>query len=133
MLQFNENSFKQATNKIQYIESIKDKDSIDWYTVSKNQKLSEEFIIEFKDKIEFKDRVDWFYISRYQKLSEDFIRKFQDKVWWYWILKNEKIKLSEAFIIEMKLKGVWWTLNQSIKNYQNLFITEIILKGFIKN
>ncbi len=31
---------------------------------------------------EFKDEVDWSYISEYQRLSEDFIREFKDKVIW---------------------------------------------------
>ena len=63
---------------------------IDWYYISEYQKLSEDFIREFKDK------VDWYYISQSQQLSEDFIREFKDKVNWniYLFIK----KLSEDFI-----------------------------------
>ena len=37
---------------------------IDWYSISKYQKLSEEFIVKFQNK------VNWYSISRKQKLSE---------------------------------------------------------------
>ncbi len=40
------------------------------------QKLSENFIREFKDK------VNWYNISYSQKLSENFIREFKDNVNW---------------------------------------------------
>ena len=49
---------------------------IDWERISHHQKLSEDFIREFKDK------VDWENISACKKLSEDFIREFKDKVDW---------------------------------------------------
>jgi len=52
-------------------------DKVNWYTISKYQKLSEDFIEKYQDK------VDWDYISKFQKLSEDFIEKYQDKVNWY--------------------------------------------------
>ena len=48
-------------------------DRIDWVHISRNQKLSEEFIIKFQE------RLDWEYISTYQKLSEEFIIKFHAK------------------------------------------------------
>jgi hypothetical protein len=38
------------------------------------QKLSEEFIKEFKNE------VDWDFISKYQKLSEEFIKEFKNEV-----------------------------------------------------
>ena len=88
----------------------------DFYNYKKN-KLSEEFIREFKDKVnwryisgcqklsedfirEFKDKVLWNYISGYQKLSEDFIREFKDRVDWLYILKCQE--LSEEFKEEFK-------------------------------
>ena len=51
-------------------------DDVDWFIISQNQTLSENFIREFKDK------VDWYWISVYQKLSENFIREFKDRVYW---------------------------------------------------
>ena len=72
------------------------KDSVDWYWISINQRLSEEFIREFKD------RVTWDWISRYQTLSENFIREFKDRVDWYWISANQT--LSAKFIKEFNLK-----------------------------
>ena len=47
---------------------------MDWENISAYQKLSEDFISEFKDK------VDWYDISRYQKLSKGFIQEFKDYV-----------------------------------------------------
>ena len=54
------------------IENIrKNPHSVHWYYISKSQKLSEDFIREFKD------YVNWYCISAYQKLSEDFIRNLK--------------------------------------------------------
>ena len=60
------------------------------------QKLSENFIREFKN------RINWECISKHQKLSESFIREFQDKVNWNWISKHQK--LSKSFIKEFNLE-----------------------------
>ena len=81
--------------------------SIDWREVSKNQKLSESFIREFKE------RLDWIRISRYQKLSEDFIREFQDSVYWMWISFYQK--LSEDFIREFKDSVDWEVVSEEQK------------------
>ncbi len=45
---------------------------IDWKSICRKHKLSEEFIREFQD------RVYWSSISWHQKLSEEFIRAFSD-------------------------------------------------------
>ena len=76
--------------------------NFDWgdYVFYYNNKLSEDFIIEFKDK------VDWEYISKYQTLSEEFIRKFKNKVDWYWISKHQT--LSEDFIREFQDKIIFY-------------------------
>jgi hypothetical protein len=63
--------------------------------VSKYQKLSEEFIREFKD------NVNWSEISKYQKLSEEFIREFEDEIKWYSISTYQK--LTKEFIKEFGL------------------------------
>jgi len=92
-------------------------EKVDWFYISKYQKLSESFIREFEDKVnwnrislyqklsesfirEFEDKVDWYWVSEYQKLSEEFIREFQDKVDWYYI--SEYQKLSPEFKEEFK-------------------------------
>ena len=115
--------------KIELIREFKDK--IDWYHISKHQKLSENFIREFKNEVnwcriskcqelseefirEFKDKIDWGEISRYQKLSEEFIREFQNKVNWYLI--SEYQNLSENFIREFQNKVYW----SHISIYQKL-------------
>jgi len=72
------------------------------------QKLSEDFIREFKDKL------NWYRISRYQKLSEDFIREFKNKVNWCEISACQK--LSPKFITEFKNEVDW----AEISTYQKL-------------
>ena len=114
------------------IENIrKNPQSVDWYYISQYQKLSEDFIREFKDSVdwdriskyqklsedfirEFKDSVYWDNISKYQKLSEDFIREFKDSVDWHYISIYQK--LSEDFIREFK-DSVHWGF---ISKYQKL-------------
>ena len=46
---------------------------VNWVDVYYNYKLSENFIIEFKNKI------DWWCILNYQKLSEKFKEEFKNK------------------------------------------------------
>jgi len=67
MKQFNFEEFKLVTNKIEYINSITDKDRVYWNWISMYQTLSESFIREFQD------RVNWYCISQYQTLTEEFI------------------------------------------------------------
>ena len=56
---------------ISYMTMIVDefKNEVDWESISKYQKLSENFIIEFQNK------VDWYKISKNQTLSEDFKKR----------------------------------------------------------
>src|SRR5574344_2076628 len=105
---------KSVTNKIKIIEEIKDIEKffdenvdnfeVDWYYISKNQKLSEEFIDKYNDK------VYWGYISQYQKLSEEFIEKHYDKVYWCYISIYQT--LSEEFIEKHKHKVDWGYISQ---------------------
>ena len=117
---------------------IKNLDDVNWYIISRQQKLSESFIIEFQNWI------DWCEISYNQKLSEDFIRKFQNKVHWKEISYNQK--LSIPFIIEFKDKIDWRgvSCNQElsenfIKEFHNkiywreIFYNQILSKRFIDN
>ena len=83
------------------------KDNVDWGWISANQKLSESFIREFQD------RVDWDWISVTQKLSEDFIREFQDRVDWFYISNYQK--LSESFIREFQDKVYWYWISETQK------------------
>ena len=85
----------------------KTKKEIDWKKVSWKQKLSEEFIREFKDS------VDWLLISVHQKLSEPFIKEFKGRVYWEWISRCQK--LSEGFIREFKDKVGWLGVSYSQK------------------
>jgi hypothetical protein len=48
----------------------------DWFSISKDKILSEEFITEFQD------NVIWICISRKQNLSDEFLVKFQHKIAW---------------------------------------------------
>ena len=49
-------------------------DSVKWTYISIYQKLSENFIREFKDK------VDWYNIFTCQNLSKEFCKEFQDVI-----------------------------------------------------
>lgn len=64
--------------------------AINWTDISKNDKLSEDLIRQFKDFI------DWDLISRYQVLSETFILEFKENVNWHSISAYQT--LSESFI-----------------------------------
>ena len=102
-------------NKIARTIIINKLTSDDWYCISRDQTLSEDFIREFKHIVywscistnqtltedfirEFKNEVNWICISIHQLLTEDFIREFKHKVHWYWIAFHQT--LSENFIRE---------------------------------
>lgn len=70
------------------------RDTVDWYSVSRHCTLSLQFITEFRD------YADWSMISRKQKLTEDFIRHYQADVDWDYISTYQT--LSEAFIDEFE-------------------------------
>ena len=55
--------------------------NLNWFNISYQYILSENFIREFQNK------VDWYYISIGQNLSENFIREFKDKINFPIILK----------------------------------------------
>ena len=104
---------KTEQERLEYINTTcntnyKSMDEVDWSHISQYQKLSEDFIREFKDD------VDWLDISKYQKLSEDFIREFQDYVFWWCISCHQE--LSEDIMREFSDKVDWW----SISKYQKL-------------
>jgi len=65
--------------------------------VVENKTLSESFM-----RYMFKEHVGvWEDISRHQKLSKNFIREFRDKVDWKFILINHE-KLPNEFLLEMR-------------------------------
>jgi hypothetical protein len=71
-------SVKQEIEKLIEEEKLncsikKIKDKVSWYSISKYQTLSEDFIKEFKDE------VNWTWISDQQNLSEDFKKEFKEK------------------------------------------------------
>ena len=71
-------------NQIILFKFIQINDNANRYSISEYQKLSENFIREFKYK------VDWVHISYQYILSENFIRKFKNKVDWVYIYQNTK-------------------------------------------
>jgi hypothetical protein len=89
-------SFRLASKKCRASTKNIFSEKVDWKCISKDQKLSEDFIREFQHK------VDWKYISRWQTLSEKFIREFQHKVDWKYLPKYQK--LSKKFIREFQRK-----------------------------
>ncbi|MGL5689373.1 MAG: hypothetical protein ACRDD8_01025 [Bacteroidales bacterium] len=90
----------------EYIE--KHKDTVDWVSLSKDQKLSEAFIRKYMNK------VVWKLISRYQVLSESFMEEFQVRIDWDMISMYQK--LSEEFILKHRHKVNW----VFIVNHQNV-------------
>jgi len=97
--EFSRKGFKNSKNKIGYIESVKDKDSIHWHWISMSVNIKEEFFEKFKDNI------IWMWPSGFQELSEDFIKKFSEYIDWDLLSSNNKVELSKDFIIEMRFKG----------------------------
>ena len=111
---------------------------LDWKCISRNQRLSCEFIYDFSDKVDwdsisrhqtlsetyirlFKNKVNWHLVSRYQTLSEDFILEFSDRVDWEMITRYQS--LSEDFILNNYRKVVWyWIINDSANKYSKEFI-----------
>ena len=77
--------------------------NVDWSTISKHQRLSPEFLAEFKDKL------DWAAISQYQRMPESTIRRFKDYVIWPLICRYQT--LSETFIAEFADRVSWEPLS----------------------
>jgi hypothetical protein len=111
----------------------------DWNNISFYQKLSENFIKEFRLKVDwgnisfhqnlsedlikdFADTVDWNEISRYQKLSEEFISAFKNKRNLFTVLCYQE--LSQDFIQELE-KDLDDLI--SIEDQQQIFSGFIIL------
>ena len=86
---------------------LKDENQIDWFNVSRNRKLSENFIEGHKYD------VYWHWISKYQNLSEPFIEKHADKVDWHCISTYQK--LSEGFIEQHKNDIDWEMISEHQK------------------
>lgn len=63
-----------------------------WSDVASQQKLSEQFIEDYKD------HINWRIVSSAQTLSEQFIDKYKDEVDWRYIVSKQK--LSQKFIEE---------------------------------
>jgi len=111
------------------IEDIrKEPNGQNWYNLSINYQLPENFIREFHNK------VIWFYISIYQKLSEDFIREFQYIVDWRRISIYQI--LSENLIREFK-EYVHWTYISCHQKFSEEFFVEfkekLLNKDYFEN
>ena len=61
-------------------------DKLNWITVSRCRKLSDEFIIEFQNKIEFN-----YYCEYNQYISENIVRKLFHKMEIEYLLLNKKL------------------------------------------
>ena len=72
---------------------------IDWYIISCDYILSEEFIQKYQQYIY------WRVISHTQKLSEDFIERYEDKLCW-WLMSMHQ-KFSESFMDRHSDKIEW--------------------------
>ena len=92
-------------------------DKINWEYVSKNYKLSDEFMERFSSQL------NWDKLSRYQSLSVQFITKHIDKISWKFI--PYKQELSEDFILKHKTK--------LIPHKQSLTFGQKLSRDFIEN
>lgn len=79
---------------------------LDWYIISREQKLCEKILIKYVDKI------NWLDISRYQNLSIDFIDKYAAFVDWYYISKYQK--LTPECIEKFSHKINLWNLKNNV-------------------
>lgn len=96
---------------------------VDWSAISRDEKLTEDFMRKYSKKIkwniicysqklseafieEFINKIYWEEICTWQTLSEDFIRKYKDKVDWREISEHQI--LSNDFICEFKDKVDWF-------------------------
>lgn len=77
----------------------KDKRSISWSAVCKEEQLSESFLRENSEQL------NWKLVSEYQVLSEEFIREFSSRLFWEEVIKHQK--LSEGIIEEFADKEKW--------------------------
>ena len=68
---------KNIKNKISWEKYYNPDFSWNDYPFYKDNKLSEDFIREFQDKI------NWWYVSKYQKLSEEFKEEFKEVYTFY--------------------------------------------------
>ena len=121
---------------------------IDWKGISNNQKLSFNFIKQYKNKLdweklclnkkielniklirEFQDIIDWNYISKnknyiskFKKLDEKFIIEFQDKLNWFYILCiNKNLIFSKKFICNFINKLDFITHDNLCRYYPHIF------------
>ena len=65
---------------------IIEKNNNDWYKISKNEKLNEDFMNKYSDKL------FWHEISKSQKLSENFITKYYNKIFIIPLMESGKIE-----------------------------------------
>ena len=120
-----------------------------WHSISRCQKLSEDFIREFQDKViwqyitikhnlsedflkEFKKKIDWSSVFRFSiDVSEDLLRECSDVINWNTL--SECNKLSEEFIEEFKDKINWIALlcNNQV-TYTDEFIKKYVYQGYIQ-
>ena len=112
---------------------------LNWKLLSQNQKMSEDFCLEFYDKIDWmtilnrgfisenflrnhSNVIKWDYVSRSQmNLSIDFVREFQDKIEWRGFSFNH-YNLPMSFLEEFKNKIDWTNLLYRTKNLDEEFV-----------
>ena len=74
------------------------------------------------------DKINWAALAVTDKLSEEFIREFRDKLDWTRITMGYARKFSDSFIREMKDYIDWYYLFTERKNMSMDFIREIVKK-----
>ncbi|TWT24824.1 hypothetical protein [Planomicrobium sp. CPCC 101110] len=79
----------------------RDKRSVSWNAICKDEELSESFLRENSDQI------NWRLVSEFQVLPEPFIRDFSGRLYWKEVMRHQKV--SEGFIEEFAAAEKWQT------------------------
>lgn len=88
----------------------KDKRSVSWNAVSRDEELSENFLRENSD------QVNWKLVSEFQVLPEIFVRKFSGRLYWKEVIQHQQV--SEGFIEEFASEEKWQVETEKLSRRQ---------------
>ena len=136
---------EKLLKEINITKRVENLSKCEWIDISRNKRLTEEFIREFQDEVswidistvpislefirEFQDKVKWYNICQYQILTEDFIREFQDRMFWDYISTNQDV--SDEFLLEFK-DNIHWSWYFKDRKISFWLIKNLILKRKLK-
>ena len=119
--------------------------SVDWFTISRFGRLSEELLREFKEEIywpaasanrtlsgylirEFQEQVYWNIISETKKLSNDFLTEFEEKISWDIYLQNHEVdfEMLKSLIVKSTHSSTADFKTEHLTEFQKLRIKKIL-------